>query len=98
MSQSLNLATVQVALIDAANVVWTINAAGVITINGVPDTTTANVIAIALISGKLWQQNRAGMWWHKTTNPTGSAWLPPHGTATSPFPLAPGAPTGVTAT
>ena len=98
MSQSPNFSAVQLALIDSANVVWAINSAGVITINGVADTTTANVIAIALISGNLWQQNRTGMWWYKTTNPTGTAWLPKAGTPTSPFPTTvPGAPTRVTA-
>lgn len=85
------------AITDTAGVAWAINAAEQITINGVIDTTTANVVMLVLINGQLWQQNKAGGWWYKTTNPTGKSWLG-GGTKVSPLSAtAPGAPTGVTA-
>ncbi len=88
---------IQQAIVDAAGVEWTINDAGEVTVNGVGDATTANVIAIAFVNGALWQQNNALRWWYKTTNPTGTAWLPAGGTLVSPLPALPGAPTAVTA-
>jgi hypothetical protein len=88
---------VQQAIIDAAGVEWTINDMAQVAVNGVGDTSTANVIAIAFINNQVWQQNKSLMWWYKTTNPTGTAWLPPGGTPQSPLTFPPGAPTSVIA-
>jgi hypothetical protein len=41
---------------DASGNVWTINAAGQVTINGQADTTTSNVIELAYVNGIVWQE------------------------------------------
>jgi hypothetical protein len=93
---SANNTLITQAIVDGANNLWTINA-GQVAVNGVVDTSTAKVIAIAFVNNQLWQQNNTLRWWYKTTNPTGTAWLPKAGTMTSPLPTTPGAPTAVTA-
>jgi hypothetical protein len=74
------------ALIDAAHNAWTITG-GKVAVNGVVDTTTANVTEIAYVKGQIWQENTANLWWSKAS-PT-AAWGPNSGTSTSPLPATP---------
>jgi hypothetical protein len=70
---------------DANHNVWSINSSsGKVIVNGVPDPTTANVIAIAYEKGLIWQENASQLWWAKSS--PGGAWLPANGTSTSPVP------------
>lgn len=70
-------------LVDNSGNAWGINSAGVVTVNGIVDTTTANVVKLAWVSGTIWQENASLLWWGKTT-PTG-AWAPSNGTPVSPL-------------
>lgn len=70
-------------IVDASGNTWTINASGQIAVNGVVDKTTANVIELAYVNGKVWQENSAGLWWSKTS--PASAWDPPYGTSANPI-------------
>ena len=72
---------------DAAGNTWGISRSGQVTINGATDTTTANVVQIAYVSGAVWQENTANLWWEKTS-PT-AAWTPQAGTSVSPLPGSP---------
>jgi endoglucanase len=73
------------AIVDAAGNKWTINAAGQVVVNGVADTGTSNVAAMAYEKGLIWQKNTSNIWWSKTL-PT-DAWGPAAGTTTSPVPV-----------
>jgi Cellulase (glycosyl hydrolase family 5) len=78
------------AITDAAGNKWTITSGGQVAVNGVADTSTAQVVDMALVDGAIWQQNAAGLWWSWV----GGVWTPPEGTKTSPLPAAvPPAPT-----
>lgn len=77
-------------LVDNVGNAWGINSAGAVTVNGVVDTTTANVITMAWVSGSIWQENTSLLWWSKTS-PT-DTWSPQNGTPISP--LAVHTPTG----
>lgn len=46
--------------------VWTLTADGLVAVNGVPDTTTANVIKIVYSAGLVCQENKALGWWSKS--------------------------------
>lgn len=70
-------------LVDAAHHLWGIDAKGVITVDGVEDATTSNVIELAFVAGLIWQENKTPMWWSKT-DPS-AQWLPQAGTATPPL-------------
>ena len=72
---------------DASGNKWTITSGGQVAVNGVADTTTANVIELAYVNGTIWQENSSKLWWGETT-PT-AAWAPSAGTATSPLPATP---------
>jgi hypothetical protein len=56
---------------DAHGNQWTIAPNGQITINGVVDTPTGNVIELAYVNGQIWQENNQGLWWEKTTTAIG---------------------------
>lgn len=58
---------------DAQGNVYAINAAGLITINGKVDTTTARVDGLAYANGLVWQKNADNLWYSKTS-PT-AAWV-----------------------
>ena len=73
-------------IVDAGGNTWTITASAQVAVNGVTDTSTANVIALAWEKGVVWQENASKLWWSKTL-PT-SGWGPASGTATSPIPAA----------
>ncbi|MDR3535605.1 MAG: hypothetical protein P4L71_03810 [Acetobacteraceae bacterium] len=66
---------------DASGNVWSI-ANGQVTLNGVADASTANVIELAYANGQVWQENSAHLWWSKTK--PSDAWGPPYGTSVSP--------------
>jgi hypothetical protein len=74
------------AITDASGNEWTIASNGEVAVNGVDDTTTANVTELAYVNGTIWQENSNDLWWGKTS-PTAS-WSPSAGTATSPLPAA----------
>lgn len=50
------------AITDARGNTWAINAAGQVAVNGVIDHTTGNVVELAYVNGKIWQENTAGLW------------------------------------
>lgn len=54
---------------------WSISSGGQVVVNGTPDTTTANVIELAYVSGVVWQANTSNNWYSKTT--PASAWTGP---------------------
>jgi hypothetical protein len=68
------------ALVDANGNAWGI-VSGQVTVDGAVDPTTANVTAMAIVNGKIWQENQAGLWYSKTT--PASAWSA--GTPTTPI-------------
>ena len=69
------------SITDAAGNVWTV-ANGVVTVNGVVDPTTANVIELAYVNGEVWQENANDLWWAKTT--PSDQWGPENGTPRNP--------------
>ena len=75
------------AITDANGNKWTITAGGQVAINGVADTTTAQVTELAYVNGTIWQENASNLWWGEKA-PNGS-WAPAAGTATSPLPATP---------
>jgi hypothetical protein len=78
------LAGSKASIVDASNNKWTITNGGQVAVNGVVDTTTANVTELAYVGKKVWQENTSNLWWGKTS-PT-AAWSPASGTSTSPLP------------
>ena len=59
-------------LVDANGNVWGLAKADgaqgyQVTVDGAVDTTTANLVQLALVDGTIWQQNTAGLWYSKTT-------------------------------
>ncbi len=81
------------AIIDASINKWTITSGGQVAVNGVADTTTANVIELAYVNGMIWQENASKLWWGEAK--PDASWSPGAGTATSPLPIAPPTPTPV---
>lgn len=73
------------AITDASSNTWTITAGGQVAVNGVADTTTANVIELAYVNGSVWQENAGKLWWDKAT--PSAAWAGGNGIATSPLPV-----------
>jgi hypothetical protein len=76
------LAGATTAITDTSGAKWTITASGQVAVNGTADTTTANVAELGYVSGTVWQENAAGMWYGKTS--ATAAWSA--GTSTSPLP------------
>lgn len=68
-------------IVDAGGEIWSIDVNKQVAVNGADDATTANVVALAFVDGKVWQQNDAGNWWSKTL-PT-DQWT----SAASPLPV-----------
>ena len=66
---------------DASGNVWAV-ANGLVTVNGVVDPTTADVIELAYVNGKVWQENASDLWWAKT--PPSGHWAPENGTSRNP--------------
>jgi hypothetical protein len=71
------------AISDAQGNVWTITSNGKVAVNGIPDTTTTNVVELAYVNGVVWYENVNGLWWYKTT--PSDTWSPTGGTANSPL-------------
>jgi Cellulase (glycosyl hydrolase family 5) len=71
------------AITDASGNTWTITNDAQVAVNGVADTSTANVIRLAYVNGAVWHENTGQSRWEKT-NPT-DAWWPNAGTVTSPL-------------
>jgi hypothetical protein len=71
----------QSTLTDSGGNTWSI-VNGQVTVNGVADPTSANVIEIAYVNGLIWQENSAKMWWSKAA--PADPWTPPTGTSTNP--------------
>ncbi len=69
---------------DANDDKWTITAGGQVAVNGVVDTTTARVIALAYENGQVWQENADRAWWSKSR--ASDSWSPTYGTTQSPIP------------
>lgn len=69
------------AISDASGNAWTITSGGQIAVNGVTDAVTSNVIELAYVNGRIWQENTSGLWYGKT-KPSGS-WSA--GTTVSPL-------------
>jgi hypothetical protein len=72
----------QSAITDQGANQWTI-ANGQVMVNGVADSTTANVIQLAYVGGQIWQENSQGLWWYKATPADG--WNGGYGIAGSPI-------------
>lgn len=58
--------TVGPVLTSADGTTWGINAAKQVVVNSGADLTTANVIELAYVSGKIWHENTAANWYSKT--------------------------------
>ncbi len=69
---------------DACGNKWSLTSGGQVAVNGVADSTTANVTELAYVGKTIWQENKSDLWWSKTS-PTAS-WSPTAGTSTSPLP------------
>jgi hypothetical protein len=69
-------------IMDAACNSWALTAGGQVSVNGVVDATTSNVLELAYVGGFIWQENAATTWYYKTA--PGSTWLPTLGTTTPP--------------
>jgi hypothetical protein len=50
-------------LVDSAGNIWAINSDAVITVNGVVDPITANVILLAYVNGFIWQEVKSKQNW-----------------------------------
>ena len=74
----------QGSITDANGDHYAITSGGFVSINGIPDQTTSQVIALAYEGGKIWQENVNQLWWSKTS--AVSPWSPTYGTPTSPIP------------
>jgi hypothetical protein len=72
------------AIVDASGNAWSITSTNQVAVNGVADSTTANVTELAFVNGTIWQENSSYLWYGKTS-PT-AAWSPNLGTTTSPLP------------
>jgi sugar lactone lactonase YvrE len=70
------------AITDQSGNRWSI-AGGQVIVNGVADPTSANVIQLAYVGGKIWQENNQGLWWYKTAPANG--WSGGNGIAASPI-------------
>jgi hypothetical protein len=81
------IAPTTAVITDTTGNTWGINAKGLVTVNGVADTTTSGVLQLAYVTGTIWQKNSANLWWGKAS-PT-AAWLPTVGTSVNPLPPPP---------
>jgi len=59
-------------IIDDSGNVWGLTNRGQVIVDGAVDPTTANVVELAIVSGTIWQENAAALWYSKTA--PGLAW------------------------
>jgi hypothetical protein len=71
-------------LVDGAHHLWGIDSHSIITVDGIEDASSSNVVQIAYVGGLIWQRNANNLWFSKT-DPS-APWLPVGGSATSPLP------------
>lgn len=76
--------TVGPAIVDASGESFTITSGHQVAVDGVTDTTTSNVVAIAYVNHTVWYENASLLWFSKTQ--AANAWTPTGGTSTSPLP------------
>ncbi|MBN8873140.1 MAG: hypothetical protein J0H67_09920 [Rhodospirillales bacterium] len=69
-------------LVDAHGVTWSI-ANGQVMVDGVADPTSARVIELAYVNGRIWQENADHLWWSKAA--PNDAWSPGAGTSANPL-------------
>lgn len=69
-------------LVDSSHHIWGIDSKGIVTVDGIEDSTTANVVTLFFVGGLIWQ-NAGTLWWSKAS-PT-APWLPSGGTTTPPI-------------
>nr|WP_294520765.1 hypothetical protein [uncultured Rhodopila sp.] len=69
------------SITDASGNTWSI-LNGQVSLNGVADGTTANVIELAWANGRLWQENANHIWWSKAK--PSDPWAPANGTPVNP--------------
>lgn len=69
------------SITDISGNVWSISG-GKVTLDGVADPTTANVVELAFVNGKIWQENTSNLWWSKSK--PSDTWGPANGIPTSP--------------
>jgi hypothetical protein len=61
------LAGATTGIIDASGNAWTITSGGQVAVNGIADTTTANVTELAYVNQEIWQENASNLWWSKAS-------------------------------
>ncbi len=83
-NDSMVLAGSAATITDASGNTWSITGSGQVAVNGVADTTTANVTELAYVNNEVWQENANNLWWGKTS--PAAAWSPQAGTGASPLP------------
>lgn len=76
--------TASQAIVDASQDTWSI-VDGQVDVSGTIDPTTLNVIELAYVDGKVWQENSSQLWWAKTSS--ADPWDPAYGVSTSPLPI-----------
>lgn len=69
------------SITDASGNGWSISG-GQVTLNGVADATTGNVIEVAYVNGRIWQENSNHLWWSKAKPSDG--WSSGDGTPVNP--------------
>src|SRR5947209_1964078 len=69
------------SIVDTNGNHWSI-VNGRVAVNGVVDTTTANVVELAYVNGRIWQENTNHLWWSKSK--PSDQWGPGSGTSTNP--------------
>jgi hypothetical protein len=69
------------SITDASGNAWSISG-GKVTLNGIADGTTANVIELAYVNGRIWQENSNHLWWSKAKPSDG--WSSGDGTTVNP--------------
>lgn len=76
-TESVNNVTVPPAsvIVGATGERWALTASGQVAVNGVADGTTRNVVSLAYVGRRVYQQNTAALWWSKSVSK--DAWTGP---------------------
>ena len=70
------------SVVDANGADWTISN-GKVAINGILDTTTADVVQLAYVGSRVWRKTASNLWWSKTS--LFDFWAPVGGTNVAPL-------------